>query len=126
MARAPALKPTALKKVTDKIKAANPDLKLTIQDVKFDDLFKKFELEAASGGGPDLFIAPNDSLGKEARPELFLDISSQLEGKLPNASRSLHRGQQGRRQVLHGPRVAQGRRDVLRQVEDRDPAGDDR
>jgi arabinogalactan oligomer/maltooligosaccharide transport system substrate-binding protein len=76
----------ALKEVTDKIKAANPELKLTIQDVKFDDLFKKFELEAASGGGPDLFIAPNDSLGKEARAKLFLDISSQLEGKLPNAS----------------------------------------
>ena len=38
----------ALKEVTDKIKAANPDLKLTIQDVKFDDLFKKFELEGAA------------------------------------------------------------------------------
>jgi len=76
----------ALKTVTDKIKAANPDLKLTIQDVKFDDLFKKFELEAASGGGPDLFIAPNDSLGKEARAKLFLDVTSQLEGKLGNDS----------------------------------------
>ena len=76
----------ALKTVTDKIKAANPDLKLTIQDIKFDDLFKKFELEAASGGGPDLFIAPNDSLGKEARANLFLDISSMLEGKLTNDS----------------------------------------
>jgi arabinogalactan oligomer/maltooligosaccharide transport system substrate-binding protein len=76
----------ALKTVTDKIKAANPDLTLTIQDVKFDDLFKKFELEAASGGGPDLFIAPNDSLGKEARAGLFLDVTSLLEGKLDNAS----------------------------------------
>lgn len=77
---------TALKTVTDKIQAANPDLKLTIQDIKFDDLFKKFELEAASGGGPDLFIAPNDSLGKEARAGLFLDITSMLEGKLTNDS----------------------------------------
>ncbi|HET7702334.1 MAG TPA: extracellular solute-binding protein [Candidatus Limnocylindrales bacterium] len=77
---------TALKTVTDKIQAANPDLKLTIQDVKFDDLFKKFELEAASGGGPDLFIAPNDSLGKEARAGLFLDVTSKLEGKLGNMS----------------------------------------
>jgi arabinogalactan oligomer/maltooligosaccharide transport system substrate-binding protein len=76
----------ALKEVTDKIKAANPELNLTIQDVKFDDLFKKFELEAASGGGPDIFVAPNDSLGKEARAGLFLDITSKLEGKLPNAS----------------------------------------
>ena len=77
---------SALKTVTDKVKAANPGLNLTIQDVKFDDLFKKFELEAASGGGPDLFIAPNDSLGKEARAGLFLDITSQLEGKLDNVS----------------------------------------
>jgi len=77
---------TALKTVTDKILAANPDLKLTIQDIKFDDLFKKFELEAASGGGPDLFIAPNDSLGKEARAGLFLDVTSMLEGKLANDS----------------------------------------
>jgi arabinogalactan oligomer/maltooligosaccharide transport system substrate-binding protein len=77
----------ALKTVTDKIVAANPGLKLTIQDVKFDDLFKKFELEAASGKGPDLFIAPNDSLGKEARAGLFLDITSKLDGKLPNASK---------------------------------------
>jgi arabinogalactan oligomer / maltooligosaccharide transport system substrate-binding protein len=77
---------TALKTVTDKIAAANPDLKLTIQDIKFDDLFKKFELEAASGGGPDLFIAPNDSLGKEARAGLFLDVTTMLEGKLGNDS----------------------------------------
>lgn len=77
---------TALKTVTDKILAANPDLKLTIQDIKFDDLFKKFELEAASGGGPDLFIAPNDSLGKEARAGLFLDVTTILEGKLTNDS----------------------------------------
>jgi arabinogalactan oligomer/maltooligosaccharide transport system substrate-binding protein len=75
---------TALKTVTEKIKAANSGLKLNIQDVKFDDLFKKFELEAASGKGPDLFIAPNDSLGKEARAGLFLDITSKLEGKLPS------------------------------------------
>jgi arabinogalactan oligomer/maltooligosaccharide transport system substrate-binding protein len=77
---------TALKTVTDKITAANPGLKLTIQDIKFDDLFKKFELEAASGGGPDLFIAPNDSLGKEARAGLFLDVTSMLDGKLGNDS----------------------------------------
>lgn len=77
---------TALKTVTNKILAANPDLKLTIQDIKFDDLFKKFELEAASGGGPDLFIAPNDSLGKEARAGLFLDVTSMLDGKLGNDS----------------------------------------
>ena len=78
--------PTAYKQVTDKIQAANPGLKLTLQDVKFDDLFKKYELEAASGGGPDLFIAPNDSLGKEARAGLFLDITSMISDKLGNVA----------------------------------------
>ena len=29
----------------------------------FDDLFKKYEHGRCAGGGPDLFIAPNDSLG---------------------------------------------------------------
>ena len=79
--------PTAYKTVTDKIAAANPGLKLTLQDIKFDDLFKKFELEAASGGGPDLFIAPNDSLGKEARAGLFLDVTSMISDKLGNDSK---------------------------------------
>jgi arabinogalactan oligomer/maltooligosaccharide transport system substrate-binding protein len=82
----------ALKTVTDKISAANPGLKLTIQDVKFDDLFKKFELEAASGGGPDLFIAPNDSLGKEARAGLFLDVTSMIQDKLGNDSKTAVEG----------------------------------
>ena len=116
----------ALKTVTDKIKAANPDLELTIQDVKFDDLFKKYELESASGGGPDLFIAPNDSLGKEARAGLFLDDHVAARGQARQRLARLGRGQQGRWQALRGPRVAQGRRDVLRQVEGGDAAGDNR
>lgn len=78
--------PAAFKTIIANVQAANPGLKLTVQDIKFDDLFKKFELEAASGGGPDLFIAPNDSLGKEARAGLFLDITSMIQDKLPNDS----------------------------------------
>jgi arabinogalactan oligomer/maltooligosaccharide transport system substrate-binding protein len=78
--------PDAFRAIVAQIKAANPDLVLNVQDVKFDDLFKNFELDAASGGGPDLFIAPNDSLGKEARAKLFLPLDDKLAGKLPNAS----------------------------------------
>jgi arabinogalactan oligomer/maltooligosaccharide transport system substrate-binding protein len=80
--------PAAFATIIKNVQAANPGLKLTVQDVKFDDLFKKFELEAASGGGPDLFIAPNDSLGKEARAGLFLDITSMIQDKLPNDSQT--------------------------------------
>src|SRR5664279_2931055 len=78
--------PDAFKAIVASVKAANPGLTLNVQDVKFDDLFKNFELDAASGGGPDLFIAPNDSLGKEARAKLFLPLDDKLAGKLGNDS----------------------------------------
>ena len=93
----------ALKTVTDLIKAANPDLDLTIQDVKFDDLFKKFELEARQRRARPLH-RPERQPRQGGPRGLFLDITSQLEGKLERAG-GRDRGQQGRRQVLHGPGV---------------------
>ena len=49
------------------VKAANPGLTVSVLDYPFGALFSTFELQAASGGGPDLYIAPNDSLPTEAR-----------------------------------------------------------
>lgn len=66
------------------IEAANPDAKITVLAVPFDQLFNKFETEAAAGGGPDMFIAPNDSLGKEVRAGLLLALDDMLKGKLDN------------------------------------------
>ena len=40
-----------------------PKIKITAVEVPFSDIFTKFKTEAAAGGGPDLFIAPNDELG---------------------------------------------------------------
>jgi arabinogalactan oligomer/maltooligosaccharide transport system substrate-binding protein len=40
-----------------------PKIKITAVEVPFGDIFTKFKTEAAAGGGPDLFIAPNDELG---------------------------------------------------------------
>jgi len=58
------------------VKAANPGLTVTVLDVPFANLFTKFETDAASGSGPDLYIAPNDSLPKEARAGLLKDLTS--------------------------------------------------
>ncbi len=58
------------------VKAANPGLTVTVLDVPFANLFTKFETDAASGSGPDLYIAPNDSLPKEARAKLLKDLTS--------------------------------------------------
>jgi arabinogalactan oligomer/maltooligosaccharide transport system substrate-binding protein len=59
-----------------------PDIKITVLEIPFDQLFNKFETEAATGGGPDMFIAPNDSLGKEARAGLLAPLDDMLKGKL--------------------------------------------
>ena len=67
---------TAFDAAVKSVMAANPGLTVTVLDVPFANLFTKFETEAASGGGPDLYIAPNDSVGKEARAGLLKDLSS--------------------------------------------------
>jgi arabinogalactan oligomer/maltooligosaccharide transport system substrate-binding protein len=72
----------ALNTVLAAVQAENPDLKVTTVEIPFADLFKKYETDAATGGGPDLFIAPNDSLGFEAREGVLADLDAALAGKL--------------------------------------------
>ncbi len=74
---------TAINQLIDKAKTDNPDAKITVLSVPFDQIFNKFETEAAAGGGPDMFIAPNDSLGKEVRADLLMAVDGcKVEDKL--------------------------------------------
>ena len=61
--------------IVAKVKAANPGLNVTVTDVPFNNLFTNFETQAAAGSGPDMYIAPNDSLPGEARNGLLADVS---------------------------------------------------
>jgi arabinogalactan oligomer / maltooligosaccharide transport system substrate-binding protein len=65
----------AFDKIVASIKAANPGLTVDVTDVPFNNLFSNFETQAGTGGGPDLYIAPNDSLPTEARNGLLVDVS---------------------------------------------------
>lgn len=62
--------------------SANPDLNVTVLEVPFADIFNKYNADAATGAGPDLFIAPNDSLGFQAREGVIADLDAALAGKL--------------------------------------------
>jgi arabinogalactan oligomer/maltooligosaccharide transport system substrate-binding protein len=62
--------------MVDLVMHDNPGLNVTVLDVPFNNLFTKFETAAATGGGPDLYIAPNDNLPTEARANLLVDVSS--------------------------------------------------
>jgi len=57
----------ALNEVLEQVRAANPELTLEVVEQPFDGVFDRYGLEVAGGGGPDLFIAPNDSLGQLSR-----------------------------------------------------------
>jgi arabinogalactan oligomer/maltooligosaccharide transport system substrate-binding protein len=65
----------AFDQIVAKVKAANPGLEVTVTDVPFNNLFSNFETQAAAGSGPDMYIAPNDSLPSEARNGLLADVS---------------------------------------------------
>lgn len=73
----------ALEEVLGAIKAANPDLTVTVVEQPFSDIFNKWQTDVLAGEEtPDLFIAPNDSLGSQATAGALADITSQLSGKL--------------------------------------------
>jgi len=56
--------------LVENAKAEFPDMTIEVLQVPFDQLFNKYETEVAAGGGPDMFVAPNDNLGNEARGSL--------------------------------------------------------
>ena len=76
----------ALNQVITAITTANPDLEIEAINVPFADIFKNFETESATGGGPDMFIAPNDSLGSEARGGFLLDLTGKIDDVLAASS----------------------------------------
>jgi arabinogalactan oligomer/maltooligosaccharide transport system substrate-binding protein len=63
-----------------------PDLTINVLQIPFDQIFNKWQTEVAAGGGPDMFIAPNDDLGNMARAGLVDNLDSYLEGQLDNVS----------------------------------------
>lgn len=68
----------ALNTVLDEVRAANPDLTIDVVEQPFDQIFNKWRTEVAAGEGPDMFIAPNDSLGQDAREGSLLELDEYL------------------------------------------------
>jgi arabinogalactan oligomer/maltooligosaccharide transport system substrate-binding protein len=72
----------ALAKVLAAAAADMPNIKINVLQVPFNDIYNKYRTDVAAGGGPDMFIAPNDSLGDDARAGLIADITTLAAGKL--------------------------------------------
>lgn len=63
-----------------------PDIKMKVVQIPFDQIYKKFETEVAAGGGPDMFIAPDDELGNQVNAKLLQPLDDLLKGKLDGVS----------------------------------------
>jgi len=72
----------ALTKVLNQAAKDLPNIKINVLQVPFNDIYNKYRTDVASGAGPDMFIAPNDSLGDDARNGLIADITDLAAGKL--------------------------------------------
>jgi len=73
--------------MTKLVEQANADLAaegitISVLQIPFNDIYNKYRTDVAAGGGPDMFIAPNDSLGDDARAGLIADITELAAGKL--------------------------------------------
>lgn len=72
----------ALTKILEQAKTDLPNITINVLQVPFNDIYNKYRTDVASGAGPDMFIAPNDSLGDDARNGLVADITELAKGKL--------------------------------------------
>ncbi|HEX2994741.1 MAG TPA: extracellular solute-binding protein [Anaerolineales bacterium] len=72
----------ALTKILEQAKTDLPNITINVLQVPFNDIYNKYRTDVASGAGPDMFIAPNDSLGDDARNGLIADITELAKGKL--------------------------------------------
>jgi arabinogalactan oligomer/maltooligosaccharide transport system substrate-binding protein len=77
---------TALAAILAQAAIDMPQYKINVLQVPFNDVFTKYETDVAAGGGPDMFIAPNDNLGGEVRGGLIADITDIAAGKLGDYS----------------------------------------
>jgi len=59
-----------------------PNIKINVLQVPFNDIFNKYRTDVGAGAGPDMFIAPNDSLGDDVRGGFLADITDIAAGKL--------------------------------------------
>ena len=76
----------ALAKLLEQAATDLPQYKINVLQVPFNDIFNKYDTDVAAGGGPDMFIAPNDNLGNQVRTGTIRDITELAAGKLGDYS----------------------------------------
>ena len=63
-----------------------PDLSVNVLQIPASEIVRDYQIDVIAGGGPDLFLAPNNGLGNWARDGLVLPLDPYIEGKLEGVS----------------------------------------
>ena len=66
----------------------NPDLKVNVLEIPFDQIENKWSTEVAAGGGPDMFTMPNDNLGTWVRGNLVAPVDALMKDHLGDFSKA--------------------------------------
>jgi arabinogalactan oligomer/maltooligosaccharide transport system substrate-binding protein len=74
----------AFMQVITNAKVANPGVTITTVYIPFSQIFNLYETQVLTGGGPDMFIAPNDNLGNQVRAGVIRNVDAYLQGRLTN------------------------------------------
>ncbi|MFC2053702.1 extracellular solute-binding protein [Chloroflexota bacterium] len=63
-----------------------PDLSVNVFQIPASEIVRDYQIDVIAGGGPDLFLAPNNGLGNWARDDLVLPLDPYIEGRLEGVS----------------------------------------
>jgi arabinogalactan oligomer/maltooligosaccharide transport system substrate-binding protein len=63
-----------------------PDLSVNVLQIPASEIVRDYQIDVIAGGGPDLFLAPNNGLGNWARDGLVLPLDPYIEGRLEGVS----------------------------------------
>ena len=63
-----------------------PDLSVNVLQIPASEIVRDYQIDVIAGGGPDLFLAPNNGLGNWARDSLVLPLDPYIEGRLEGVS----------------------------------------
>jgi len=63
-----------------------PGLRVNVLQIPASEIVRDYQIDVIAGGGPDLFLAPNNGLGNWARDGLVLPLDSYIEGRLEGVS----------------------------------------
>jgi arabinogalactan oligomer / maltooligosaccharide transport system substrate-binding protein len=76
----------AFQQALGQLLVVNKDLKVNVVEQPFSDIFTKWQTDVLAGGGPDLYIAPNDNLFSQADAGALMNLNDALNGKLDGFS----------------------------------------